>query len=455
MTTRLNVSPWNSDNPYLNGAHAPVFEERDDLALEVEGEIPRDLNGVFLRNGPNPQFQPAVYQYPLDGAGMIHGVYFEDGKVRYRNRWVRTLEFEQERLAGHRIYGPTLGTPPLANLANTNVIRHADRYLALWEGGRPHRINRDLDTLGVFDFDGRLPGAMSAHPKFDPETGEMISVAFDSALCRMDYVSVGADGAIRKVVSFDCPWPAMIHDVAVTRNYIAVFVCPFVLETPAPQWRPALGTAVAVIPRGGTESGIHWFECAPFFHFHVMNAFEKANYIEVQMPWFSSYGACQPGKLELHRLRINLNNRAIQDEQVDGAACEFPRINDRYAMRENRYGYAGFRNRRPGENAISGTFEAIARYDFLTGSRVVHTLPPGEFVGEPVFAPDPKGVGEDDGYIMTFVYNAADDRSSLHVYDARNLYAPPIARIQLPCRVPAGLHGNWIPDEGPGISPDR
>lgn len=449
MTAKLSIPSWSSNNPYLQGVYAPVFEEQDEQDLQVEGEIPRGLNGVFMRNGPNPQFEPSSYQFPMDGTGMIHAVYFQDGKVRYRNRWVRTKEFLLERDAGRRIYGPTFGPPPTANLANTNIIRHAGKFLALWEGGKPYSMDRDLNTLGVYDFDGRLPGALSAHPKIDPETGEMIAVAYDSIASRLDYLVVNSNGVLEKALSFDSPWPAMIHDVAITRNYAVVFVCPYVMEIPAPQWRPALGTAVAVIPRRGTEQGIRWFETSPFFHFHVMNAFERDQYIEIQLPWFSSYGATVPGRLELHRLRINLESRTILDEQLDDCACEFPRINERFAMRENRFGYAAFRDRRPNEQPLSGTFEAIARYDFRTGGREVNTLPAGEFVGEPVFVPASSGQVEDEGYLITFVYSAATDRSSLYIYDARNLYAPPIARIKLPCRVPAGLHASWIPSDSP------
>ncbi|QOY91278.1 carotenoid oxygenase family protein [Paludibaculum fermentans] len=445
--TADNASPaWVSDNPFLHGPYAPVFEERDDRNLPVQGEIPRDLNGAFLRNGPNPQFAPEIYQYPMDGTGMVHAIYFEDGQARYRNRWVRTTEFLQEQAAGHRLFGPTFGPPPVANLANTHIIRHAGRYLALWEGGLPHLLDRDLNTLHPHDFDGRLPGAMSAHPKFDPDTGEMVAVAYDANEPRLDYLVVDRHGVLTKALSFDGPWPAMIHDVAITRNYVVAFVCPYVLEQPQPQWRPALGTAIAVIPRRGGGQAIRWLEAPPFFHFHVMNAFERDHYIEVQLPWFSSYGT--PGRLELHRLRISLENGATQDEPLDDCPCEFPRINDRFAMRENRFGYVAFRNPRPNETPTPGVFEALARYDLKTGSRVVRTLPAGEFVGEPVFVPAPGGTAEDDGYVITFVYNARDDRSSVHLYDARDLYAAPVAQIPLPARVPAGLHGSWVPEGG-------
>lgn len=447
MSTNQPAVSWSSSHPHLRGAFAPVWEERDDKDLLIEGEIPAGLNGTYMRNGPNPRFEPDTYIYPIDGTGMIHAVYLNEGRARYRNRWVRTAEFLQEEAAGHRIFGSIFGPGPKANLANTHIVPHAGRILALWEGGKPHLMDRELATLGSFDFQRRLPGAMSAHPKIDPETGEMIAVAYDAATCDLNYLVIDRAGALRTVITFSSPWPAMVHDIAVTRNYVVAIVCPYVLGQPAPEWRPSLGTAIAVIPRRGSDRGIQWLETHPFFHFHVMNAFEKGDGIEIQLPWFSSYGAADTQhRLELHRLWINLQNRTVRDEPLDDQPCEFPRINDAYAMRENRYGYVALRNPRPNETVTTGSFEAIARYDFHTRNRVTRVLPPGEFAGETVFVPAVDAKQEGDGFLLTFTYDAMEDRSRFEILDARNLEAEPVARIQLPCRVPAGLHGSWIPD---------
>ncbi|MET1028950.1 MAG: carotenoid oxygenase family protein, partial [Dongiaceae bacterium] len=160
------IDPWTSENPFLRGAFTPVFDERDDADLAVQGDIPRTLRGVFMRNGPNPQFPPDNhYAYPFDGTGMIHALYLENGQARYRNRWVLTREVLAERAARHRIYNSTFSPPPQADLANTNIVYHAGRYLALYEAGIPYELDRDIKTLGAFNYDGNLPSVMSAHPK--------------------------------------------------------------------------------------------------------------------------------------------------------------------------------------------------------------------------------------------------------------------------------------------------
>lgn len=442
MKLSVRIPSRSNSDPLPYRPNAPVSVELDATNLSIEGEIPNGLNGVFLKNSPTSLFHPAGSGFPATGAGKVHALYFENGAARYRNRWVRTEEYRAERAAGHPLAESSAGAHP----ANSRIVAHAGHLLAMGDAGRPYRLDWGLHTLGPNDFQTAFPGGMLSHSKLDPETGEMILLANETRECRLDCLTVDPTGKLARILSFDSPWPSTIHDIAVTRNYIVVIVSPFVLEDPAPRWRPVMGTAVALIPRRGTEQGIRWFETRPFFHLHVMNAFEKDRYIELQLPWYSSWReGAPPVGAELRRLRINLENRTIIDEQIDDCACEFPRIDDRFAMRENRFGYTAFRNTRPGEQPAEGSFEGFARYDFKAASRTVHTLPPGEFVGEPVFVPARNAGNEGEGYLMAIVFNALQDRTSLRIYDAQNLYAPPLAQIQLPCRVPAGCHASWVP----------
>ncbi|MGL4462451.1 MAG: carotenoid oxygenase family protein, partial [Planctomycetia bacterium] len=176
-------------DPMLRGPFAPVFDELDVADLKVEGSIPRQLRGLYLRNGPNPAFMPiGGYAFPFDGDGMLHGVYFADGKARYRNRFIRTRGFLAEQQRGKAIYGslmkpfpleadklpPGADPGPIKHTANTHVVHHAGHFLCLWEGGLPYEVTRELDTVGQYDFGGKVPVSMTAHPKFDPKTGEMI-----------------------------------------------------------------------------------------------------------------------------------------------------------------------------------------------------------------------------------------------------------------------------------------
>jgi carotenoid cleavage dioxygenase-like enzyme len=446
-----DIQPWTSSNPALSGAFEPVFDERDDTDLKVEGEIPRGLRGVFMRNGPNPQYKPDDhYAYPFDGTGMVHAIYIESGRARYRNRWVLTNEMEQERAAGHRTFNSSFSAPPHADLANTNIIHHAGRYLALYEGGVPYELDRDLNTMGLFNYEGKLPSVMSAHPKLDPSTGELLSIAYDKTGA-LAYLHANKQGQLVTIVPFQGPWGTMVHDISITENHVVAFIGPFVFDRsrpgPAATWQPDRGTMVAVVPRNAkSDKDVIWIQSPPFFQFHTMNAFEDGNRIEVTFPWYDSFSLTHPSsKLELHRLVIDLQKRSVVDEALDNQACEFSRINEAYMGRKARFGYVGLRDPRPGEKPQIGAFEAMARYDLTSGRKVSHQFPAGSTICEPLFVADPHGKSEEDGFIFSFVHQQAEPGGSFVILDARHLSGKPLATVHLPRRVPAGLHGSWIP----------
>lgn len=446
-----DIQPWTSNNPALSGAFEPVFDERNDTDLKVDGEIPHGLRGVFMRNGPNPMCTPDDhYSYPFDGTGMVHAVYIEDGRARYRNRWVMTEEMQQERAAGHRIFNSSFSSPPHADLANTNIIHHADRYLALFEAGVPYELDRDLNTKGPFNYDGKLPSVMSAHPKLDPHTGELLSVAYDAKTGALTYLCANKQGQLDRVVPFQGPWGTIVHDISITENHVVAFIGPLVFDRSRPgppaTWQPERGTKIAVIPRNArSEKDVIWIQSPPFFQFHIMNAFEEKDRIEVTFPWYDSYSLTHPSsKLELHRLVIDLQKRSVVDHPLDDQPCEFSRINDAYIGRKARYGYVGLRDPRPGEKPQIGAFEAMARYDLTSGTKIVHQFTAGSTVCEPLFVKDPHGKAEEDGFIFSFVHQQGERGGRFVILDARHIAGKPLATVHLPRRVPAGLHGSWI-----------
>jgi carotenoid cleavage dioxygenase-like enzyme len=446
------VPAWESDNRFLSGAFAPVFDERDDADLIVKGEIPRSLHGVFVRNGPNPMFKPdGRYAYPFDGTGMLHAIYLENGRARYRNRWVVTEDLAAERASGHRLFNSTFSPGPHADLANTNIVYHGGRYLALYEGGRPYEITRDLETRGLFSYGGKFVGRMSAHPKRDPVTGELMSIAYDGRTGMLTYLRADASGRLDRVVPIQAPWATMIHDIGITEHHVIAVLGPAVFDTsgkgPPLSWQPDRGARIAIIPRGTKGSAdVQWIEAAPFFQFHTMNAFADGDRIDLVVPWYDSFSLTTPAKrLELHRLVIDTRKRTVQDHALDDRACEFARINEGRLGRRARYGCVGFREPRAGESPQVGAFEAVARYDLATGTKRVHRFAPGMTVCEPVFVEDGPRKAEDEGFILSFVHHAAEQGSSFVILDARNLESDPLAIISLPRRVPAGLHGSWFP----------
>ena len=199
---------------FLSGRFAPVTTEITADHLTVEGTLPPDLTGHYVRNGPNPEFPPlGSYTYPLEGDGMVHGVWLEGGTARYANRWVRTNSLKAEEQAGQALFGGLM-TPAFVDTsllgddpdpgwpfkldAFVHVVRHGGRYLALEEGTPPYEIGPDLATVGRCDFGGGLPDGMCAHPKIDPVTGEMIVFRYDVEAPFLTWATIGPDGTVTR-----------------------------------------------------------------------------------------------------------------------------------------------------------------------------------------------------------------------------------------------------------------
>src|SRR5690606_20734992 len=122
-----------------------------------------------------------------------------------------------------RIYNTNFSPPPHANLANTNIIRPGGRYLALYEDGEPYELDGELATRGAVNYDGNLPRVMSAHPKIDPVTGELLAITYDLESGGMHYLRVNREGKMDRAVAFQAPWPAMVHDIVLTESHVIAF----------------------------------------------------------------------------------------------------------------------------------------------------------------------------------------------------------------------------------------
>lgn len=454
-------------SPFLTGLMAPVTDERDDHDLQVIGELPAGLRGMFVRNGPNPQFAPLGTYHPFDGDGMVHAVYLEDGGARYRNRWVESKGLEVERERGHSLYGGmaafVMPDPDVVergglikNTGNTHTVRHAGNIYALLEACLPTRLSRELETLGEWDFDGKVAGAVTAHPKIDPVSGEMLFFGYQPFPPYLRYHVAGPDGSIVHSADLDLPNPVMIHDFAVTEHYTLFLDSPALFDVhaiasggPLVRWAPELGTRIGVLPRYGTNDDLRWFDVDDQYVVHFFNAWDHGDTIEIRAPRFSS----MPGGFEFDnpvgreapmpwRWTIDLAAGSIRDEQTDDLGGEFPRVNDDRATRETRFLY----------NCTARTwefefeFDGVVKYDTQTGSATHHVYATSEVSGEHVFAPDPDGTAEDDGWLLSFVTDRATDTTDLVVLDARDLAAGPVARVRVPRRVPIGFHANWFPE---------
>jgi carotenoid cleavage dioxygenase len=432
--------------------------------LVVEGEIPRHLDGTLYRNGPNPQFAPRGRYHWFDGDGMIHAFTLRDGKVHYRNRWVRTERFKMEREAGEALFGGlnamaatdarALGIFP--NAANTNIIVHAGKLLALWEAGPPHALDpRTLDTLGPYDFVGALAGPMTAHPKIDPETGELLFFGYSPFPPYLRYHVASAEGQLVRSEEIDVPVPTMMHDFITTREHVIFMVCPATfrpenLTTNLPiRWEPDLGTKIGVMPRNGGNAEVVWFETDPCYVFHPMNAYSEQGRVIAdvcrfdRLPLFDGADTAEFAKAltaRLTRWTLDLTGGTVKEERLDESPAEFPRLDERYAGLRYRHGYA---SGRAGSPVGADFFNAIYHYDHQVGGRRMHDLGSTSFTSEPVFVPRSPRAREGEGFLLAVVYRQEENRSDLLILDAENVESAPLATVQLPHRVPYGFHGNW------------
>jgi carotenoid cleavage dioxygenase len=455
-------------NPYLAGNFAPVRSE-DDFALEVTGEIPKGLAGAFYRNGPNPQFDPRDAYHWFSGDGMIHGFYVGDGEVRYRNRYVRTPKWQAEHAAGRSLFG-TFGNPMTTDpsvlghdsgVANTNIVWHAGRLLALEEGHAPFEL--DPASLESRGYRAEYRGKVTAHPKLDPETGEMVWFAYSARPeplnAGMSYGVTDKTGAVTRRDEFEAPFAAMAHDFLVTRRHALFPILPLTMSLeramsgqPPIAWEPGKGSHVGVLRRDAAIETMRWFTTDPCYVFHPMNAWEEGERIFADVmeypvaPLFPTLDGSKPqgafARLVRWTFDLASGSSTIKREPIDDLAGEFPRFDERRAGLGYRHGWFAGITRRETEAA---RFDTLAHIDLATGRRTAHVFEAGDAPGEPVFVPRTPEAEEGDGWVVAVVYRGAEDRSDFVVYEAQDIAAGPIATAKLPRRVPFGFHGNWRP----------
>jgi carotenoid cleavage dioxygenase len=443
-------------NRYLTGNYAPVQEELTALDLPVTGTVPVELEGRYLRIGPNPigQTDPATYHW-FTGDGMAHGVRLRGGKAEwYRNRWVRSQRvsaaLHEEPAPGERHGG--------MDTANTNIIGHAGRTFAIVEAGaRPVELTYDLDTVAHVDFGGTLPNGFTAHPKRDPQTGELFAAAYHWGLDHIQYIVVGADGRVRKLEPITVKGSPMMHDMSLTERHAVLYDLPVTFNldlamggTVFPYvWDDEYGARIGVLPREGTDADVRWFEIEPCYVFHPLNAYDDGDCVVLDVirhPRMFDRDRFGPneGAPSLWRWTVDLASGTVKEEQLSDRAEEFPRVDERVASRPHRYGY--------GASLSSGAdlgFDgsSLLKHDLSTGATEAHDYGAGRSTAEGVFVPRSPDSAEDDGWVMSYVHDASTDRSDLVILDAQDIAGQPVATVHLPARVPVGFHGNWVPDE--------
>lgn len=468
----VKVTFEHEQNPYVHGAYAPIADEIVAHDLKVIGEIPRDLHGVYVRNGPNPRFSTKGRHHWFDGDAMLHAVHFEDGKASYRNRYVHTRAYDMETEADKGLWRglmePAIHNPksmPIKDTANTDVIFHGGKLMALWYlAGQPYRLDPlTLENLGADNFKGKLDINVSAHAKVDRRTGE--AFFFDQSFFKAPYLSYGvvdASGELVHTAPIEVPGPRQPHDMAITQNYaiimdLSLFADPDALKVGRYKvnFHADIPSRFGILPRRGDMSSLRWFEADPCYVYHTINAWEEGDEVvliacRVKNPEPSSYDDKPLGRMlaflrldaQLYEWRFNMKTGQTKERALDDANTEFPTINDNMTGYKSRYAYNVHLSDEP-----TLFFDGIFKYDLQGGATQRHWFGEGRRGSEAPLARRPNATAEDDGYLVSFVHDELENQSEVVILDAADLEAGPVARVLLPQRVPLGFHAAWVPGD--------
>ncbi|KAK1961412.1 carotenoid oxygenase [Colletotrichum sublineola] len=477
------------DRPQFSGFMKPCRFEGEVRNLEIVGSVPVELDGTFYRVMPDPQFPPFIEDDPwFNGDGNVSAFRFHDGNVDFQQKFVRTEKFVREREANRALVGAYRNKYTdavkfkIRTTANTNVLYFNGSLLAMKEDAPPYRMDPDtLETLGLCDFDGQLPSCtFTAHPKPDPVSGELVCFGYEAKgdgtpdVC---YFTIGPNGTFLETVWLVAPVVGMIHDFAVTENWVLFPIIPQICDIERLkaggehwQWDPNVPFYLGVLPRRGAKgSDVRWFRAPNAFPGHTTNAYETSEgRIIFDLPltdknaffWWPDAAGNAPAPHDIHAryVRFHFDPRADSLDLPPPTTIlrddiEFPRIDGRVLARPHRHSFFVLMDPSLGTDlaavlpAAGGgapLYNALGHLDHHDGASSERYFPgPMHMVQEPVFVPRSPDAPEGDGFLVALVSNYAAMSSELHVIDTRN-FSEAVAVVKLPMRLRAGLHGNWV-----------
>lgn len=473
--------PPGAGGPPPSTGPATFAAEIDVRDCEVEGTIPADLNGAFYRVGPDAQYPLAPGNIPFDGEGHVSMFRIKNGRVDYKTRFVKnerwTAQDKARKLLFPMYRNPFVNEPEAEGLsrstANTHIINHRNMLLCLKEDSPPSAI--DLLTLDIIDpvytFDGQLNSkTFTAHPKVDSLTGNIVAFGYESEGHGSNVVTafeITPGGKKVWEAKVQVPYVGMLHDFAVTQNYIVLYVIPLAIDHEQMarggihwSWDNSKGTYFGAFRRDGNGSDIRWFEGPTRSATHVMGAFDDKDriYVDVEMSLSNPFpfmpmrdgSNWDPMKGTSHITRLSANMKGknasgYEMEQLSPWTGALPRQDDRYNTQPYRYGFLGTRdiNAADPRQAYGG----YVRFDHSTGKQTFWNAGPGASLAECCFAPRSADAPEGDGYLMGVVNRQNEGgRGDLVILDAMHLEDGPVAVVKLPVRAIGQIHGWWVPE---------
>jgi carotenoid cleavage dioxygenase len=416
----------------------------------------------------------------FSGDGQLNAFYFENGRVRWRNRWVRTERFKDRLAAGKTIHEGSMSAKAedmstlagyeawkrRTHTANTNPVFFGGKLYMTWPSGLPYEVDPiSLETLGLRNFDGKVATAMTAHPKIDPKTGEMLFYARSPIPPRLCYYAADPTGKVTKVEPIEAPYSGFLHDFLITEDYVIFPLVPVTATAEKRRkpganvisWAPEMRSYFGIMPRSGGSSDVRWFDVDAFAQYHFWNAYNEGTKVTLMFPAFDSIyhfyedgneAPIEPGKLNCREVKytIDLATGSVKREEFDDVAEDYHRVDPRYMGRKWRHTFTNAwlaNNRLP---AAGGSWpqNALVHYDHETGRRKLRPLRPGTWTHpEPAFIPRSADAPEGDGYLLCLLYREDENRSDIEILDTSDITAEPVATVKLPTRVVWGAHGQF------------
>lgn len=444
-------------HPYLRGVHVPMKQEETISAMQVTGNIPAELDGRYMRIGPNPVTTPDEASYHwFTGDGMAHGIRVKGGEaVWYRNRWIRSNAVSdalgEERKPGTR--------KPRTDNANTNIVEIGGKTFAIVEaGGFPVELTDELETVAHNPFEGTLTNGFSAHPHFDPKTGEAHAIVYDAPVAdTVWHVVVSPEGKVTREEPIAVKDGPSIHDCQITENYVLVFDLPATFSMKRMlagyafpyDWNPDHGARVGLLRKDGKGSETIWCQLdEPCYVYHPANAYETddGKVVVDVVVHESTYAstAFGPGGAwsRFERWTVDPATQKVERKILSDRAQEFPRYDERLTSQPYRYAYCISLGGGEGDFDIGGT--ELFKHDLQTDQTLTRDFGTNRHPGEFVFVPRSDDAGEDEGWLIGLVIDAENETTELTILNADDFLGEPQAVIHVPHRIPPGFHGNWV-----------
>jgi all-trans-8'-apo-beta-carotenal 15,15'-oxygenase len=448
----------------------------------LSGSLPDRLRGTLYRNGPGRLErggEPVGHWF--DGDGAILAVQFTETGAAARYRYVNTAGYLAESESGEFLYGNYGMKPPgplwnywfnlltnadtLKNTANTSVLALPDKLLALWEAGKPHALDlQTLETYGLEDLGG-LTGNQpySAHPRQDPQTGEIFNIGVDPQ-SQLHLYRSDRHGTIQQQATVKLKDLPFLHSFALAGPYLIFFIPPLGLNvlpillgtssySECLNWQPQQGTQILVVDRH-TLTVVSRGETDPWFQWHFGNgAIDQDGQVVLDFVRFADFpqtneflrevptGQTQTASRGLlYRVRLNPQTAKILDmEPVIDRPCEFPVVPPHQVGQPWRYTY--FNLHRAGVDPAQELFGAVGRFDYETETLTEATFGDDRYPSEPIYVSDPENA--DQGWVLTVVYDGQHNQSEVWIFDSDRLDDAPLCRLGLPEVIPFSFHGIW------------